>query len=195
MFGRKNFYKNPTLAIILFFTNTSLVAAGFDCNRAETDIEKMICDNSPLNKADEQMSKAYFQLRKVLSKSESQLLKEDQRNWLGERNIELLHCIEPNCELYFYELRIQQLGPVEQASFNCKKAETKVEKKICGSRLLKHADGRVTKLYKPLQKELKQDHYNWLKNLTSSLSKSYCDTECAWQIYKDRIAFLVSYTF
>jgi uncharacterized protein len=195
MFGRNNYYQNSTRAIFLLFISTPLMAAGFDCNQASTDVEKMICNNSQLNKADERMSNAYYQLRKVLSKSENKILKEDQRNWLDERNVELQHCTELDCELYFYEIRIQQLAPVEQVSFNCTNPKTTVKKIICDNRLLRHADGRVTKLYKLSQIDLKQNHSVWLKNRNRELSQPYCDIDCAWQFYKDRIAFLVSYTF
>ncbi|RKZ40323.1 MAG: hypothetical protein DRQ49_08740 [Gammaproteobacteria bacterium] len=188
-----NIYRNIMLAIIPIFMNSSLAAASFDCRNASIVVEYMICENQELSRADEQMARAYYQLLNILPRSEQSLLKEGQREWLKERNLELPHCTLPGCEINFYELRIQQLDPVEQVSFNCGKASTPVEKKVCHSRLLQHADGRMAKVYKPLRHELKQDQHQWLIERNERLSQSYCDTSCAWQFYKDRIEFFVRY--
>ena len=184
------------IAIFLIFINTSpLFAASFSCQAAKKEIERMICNTPQLNQTDKQMGEAYRNLRKVLSKSERYVLLKDQRAWLQERNIELQTCIEPDCELHFYQIRIQQLGPIEQASFDCQKATTSIERRICSSQLLRHADGRVAKLYQPLQDDLRDNQQKWLKERNLELSQPYCDIECAWQLYKYRIEFLVRYTF
>jgi len=186
-----NAYRNIMLAIILIFMSTLLAAASFDCRKASIEVEYMICENQKLSRADERMASAYHKLRRILPESERSLLKDDQREWLKERNLELPQCT--GCEINFYEIRIQQLGPVEQVSFNCGIASSTVEKKICHSRLLQHADGRMAKVYESLQHELKQDQQLWLKERNERLSQSYCDTSCAWQFYKDRIEFFVRY--
>jgi uncharacterized protein len=183
-------------AIILILNNTSpLLAASFDCKKARTDIEKMICNSSQLSKADEQMGIAYKKLRHKLPKSERQLLLNDQRTWLQERDNVLRTCIEIDCEIQFYQVRIQQLGPIERVSFNCQKAATPLEKMICNSPLLGHVDGRVAKLYKSLQNELRDNQHQWLKERDMELARPFCDVECIWQYYKYRIEFLVRYMF
>ncbi|MBE9561501.1 MAG: DUF1311 domain-containing protein, partial [Proteobacteria bacterium] len=129
------------ILLSLTLLTSPLMAASFNCNKAMTDTEHMICGDPMLNDSDEKLGKVYKKLRKVLSKAEVKLLKQEQRSWLKSRDSELVSCSELDCEVQFYEIRIKQLGPVEKAGFNCKKAETKVENKICASRLLKHADG------------------------------------------------------
>ncbi|RKZ56720.1 MAG: hypothetical protein DRR16_25095 [Candidatus Parabeggiatoa sp. nov. 3] len=195
------------LAIILFLITTTLAAAGFDCQKASTDVERMICDKPQLSKADEKMDNAYQQLRKVLPNVERELLKQEQREWLDYRDFELLNCIKPNCEVHFYEVRIKQLGPVEQTDLNCRTQKTSVEKRICSSRLLRHADGRIIKLYNELQNELKQDGYHikslvlkqdqesWVRLRETELSQPYCNRRCAWRFFQRRIEFLVRYRF
>ncbi|EDN66151.1 conserved hypothetical protein, secreted [Beggiatoa sp. PS] len=184
------------IAILLIFINTSsLFAASFNCQIASKEIERMICNTPELNLADKQMGQAYRNLQKVLPKSERYILLNDQRGWLRERDIELQSCIELDCELHFYNIRIQQLGPVEQASFDCSKATTPIKKMICRSRLLRHVDGRMVKLYQSLQDDLRDNQLKWLKERDLELSQPYCDIECIWRLYKYRIEFLVRYTF
>ena len=56
--------------------------ASFDCKKASTEFEHLICDNAELNKLDEDLGKAYKQKRDSLSKDGKDLLKKSQRNWL-----------------------------------------------------------------------------------------------------------------
>ena len=181
-----------------------LAAASFDCRKASTDVEHTICNDSALSQADSKMAKAYSRLRKALPRSERKILKRDQRKWLKERDREFADCARgvegewtdtAMCYLGLYENRIKLLSPVSQASFNCKKASTKAEKKICASRLLRHADGIVARLYKPLRHEFKEDQRRWLKSRDAELSRSSCNVECAWDYFKDRINTLIHYSF
>ena len=183
--ARINFSRHATLAVMLMFISTPLTAASFNCNKASTKVEKMICADPELSEADEQLAEAYRNLRKALPKSERALLKRDQRQWLKERNVEFRTCEDPYCYA-FYLVRIEQLSPVAQAGFNCKKARSKPEKQICGSRLLRHADGRMAYAYKNYFFAPREQR-KWLKSRNLKLRRSDCRTKCAWQVYKDRI--------
>ena len=57
-------------------------AASFDCKKASTEFEYLICDNADLNRLDEDLGKAYKLKRDNLSKDGRDLLKSSQRNWL-----------------------------------------------------------------------------------------------------------------
>jgi uncharacterized protein len=193
--------------LILLFITPPLSAASFNCQKASTDVERMICEKPLLSEADKRMANAYHQLRKVLPKLERQLLKQDQRQWLNFRDFELLNCTEPHCEVHFYEIRIKQLGPIAQTNLNCQNPKKSVEKMICSSRLLRHADGRIIKLYNDLQNELKENHFHiksevlkqdqegWRTLRHTELSQPYCKTPCAWRFFQRRIEFLVRYRF
>ena len=162
--------------------------AGFDCKKAATQAEKLICSRPELRDADSTMSTAYKNLRKVLSTAEQKILKADQRRWLKARTTEFKNCEEPYCHV-FYLVRIAQLDPVSKAGFNCKKAGTAVEKKICNSRLLQHADGRMSATYKDLLNFDGGGHFtvqeqrDWLKIRNQALAKSSCNTACAVKVY------------
>jgi uncharacterized protein len=188
-----NLYYYFSLFTLLLINATSM-AASFDCNRATTQVEQLICNDSSLSKADERMATAYFQLRQLLTKTEMALLQEDQLKWLKQRNLELRHCETPHCQLHFYEVRIQQLDVVE-VNFNCDKATSKIEPVICASRLLQQADAKIFQLYQSLQKELQADQESWLKQREVDLLQPDCDLPCAWQFFKERIEFLVRYSF
>ncbi|MDM8565484.1 lysozyme inhibitor LprI family protein [Candidatus Halobeggiatoa sp. HSG11] len=188
---------NILLSLTLLASN-SLMAASFNCGKAATEIEHLICDDPILNDADSKLGKAYKKLRRVLSKAETKLLVEEQRSWLEKRDLELINCSELDCEVRFYEIRIKQLGPVAKAGFNCKKAKTSPEKKICASRLLKHADGRLNSLYKLVKQpspEFIQQQRDWIAVRNSRLNSSDCDKKCVWQFYQERTEALINQVY
>jgi hypothetical protein len=61
---------SPSLVIgvfLLFMTAVNTNAAGFDCSKAMSDVEKLICDDDELSKLDESLNEAY---RKALKQSD-----------------------------------------------------------------------------------------------------------------------------
>jgi len=207
--------RNIYLFILLILSNSLSLAAGFDCDLSDdlTPIEEIICSDPQLNEADEKMSQAYFiLLRKLMDRDTKKLLIKDQREWLAKRNTELSTCSQPNCEIQFYNLRVNLLDPLadidckvfedvaneqviektnsKSVDINCQKSATEI---ICTNRLLRHMDGKVIELYTPFKKELNKDHTAWL-TLRDEKIKS-CDFACIWQFYKERIEFLIHYSF
>jgi uncharacterized protein len=80
-------------------------AASFDCGKATSDIEKIICSNEELSKLDESLNKAYL---KALERPDirKQMI-ESQKQWLkNERNA----CKNAECLKKTYETRIKELG-------------------------------------------------------------------------------------
>ncbi len=72
--------------ILFMFLVPAGWAASFDCKKASTRIEKMICDDPHLSKADEILAKAYFEAREKLSPPAQETLLKDQRDWLDSRD-------------------------------------------------------------------------------------------------------------
>jgi len=185
-------YRYFILLVTLILVSNPLTAASFNCKKASTQAERMICNDPDISVADTEMARAYKSLHAALPKSERDLLKADQRKWLKERKIEFRSCEEPYCHV-FYLVRIAQLKPLEQVSFNCRKASSRSEKKICNSRLLKHADGRMAAVYKDLRNFAggayfdRQEQRDWLKRRDRNLQKQSCGTSCGWKLHKDRI--------
>jgi len=87
--------------LILTFM-TSSYAASFDCAKAGTKVEKLICSNEKISQLDEEMAVTF----KEAVKREPQTIKEQQRNWIKVRN----SCNGENCVLEAYQNRISELN-------------------------------------------------------------------------------------
>lgn len=87
---------------LLSLANT--YAAGFDCAKAATKIEKMICANATLSSLDEEMNAAYRQ-RLGLKYSEENIA-ESQRRWLIGRN----RCGDVQCLEASYRERLAEIS-------------------------------------------------------------------------------------
>ena len=79
------------------------MAASFDCKKAGTTVENIICNDEKISKLDEVMADNY----KAMSHSnigEGALkdLKQTQKEWIKERN----NCANNNCIKTSYEKRI-----------------------------------------------------------------------------------------
>jgi len=94
----------PGLAALLLALASTPAAAVIDCSRATSNAEKLLCSNSRLMKADEQMAYAYRQA--IRRGSDPQELMESQRKWLRESRDP---CNEVDCMLRAYEDRIADL--------------------------------------------------------------------------------------
>lgn len=96
-----------TLALPSFLAVALAHAASFDCAKASTMMEKMICADAELSKLDEDLGEAY---RKALQQNDvKQGAIESQRNWLKlERNV----CADVPCLKQAYQKRIKELGSV-----------------------------------------------------------------------------------
>lgn len=79
------------LAAVAFihFSTASLAIAGepsFDCAKASSDVERLICASVELGDRDRQLADAYRALRDTLSTGRRAALVRDQRAWLEERD-------------------------------------------------------------------------------------------------------------
>ena len=67
---------------------TQAGAASFDCTKAATRVERMICADISLSRLDDVMSQTYGQMRMAQSADAgaSAWLKKTQREWIKQRN-------------------------------------------------------------------------------------------------------------
>lgn len=79
-------------------------AASFDCARAETKVEKLICADAELSKLDEDLAAAYTAAREVRGNEAS--LRTTQRQWQKERN----SCTDAQCVKNSYSTRLSSLA-------------------------------------------------------------------------------------
>ena len=94
-------------ATMLLFSQI-VVAASFDCNKAQAPIEKAICNNAELDDADTLLGQRYKELRKALSQSDVKALKKEQRDWLKQR-LEICSPYDIACLTDLYQARIDEL--------------------------------------------------------------------------------------
>lgn len=79
-------------------------AVSFDCAKARTKVEKLICGDAELSRLDEDLSKTYQQ---TLERSDDkQKLTDEQRQWLKRRNV----CTDAVCVKRAYEGRLKELS-------------------------------------------------------------------------------------
>ena len=87
----------PTCALL---AAAQLNAASFDCSKANTAVEHMICGQEELSKLDGELGEAYVMA--IKKAPDSRLLKEQQSEWLKTRQ----RCDDPACVQQLYVKRI-----------------------------------------------------------------------------------------
>jgi uncharacterized protein len=96
-----------TLITALLITNcfaTAAYAASFDCTKATTKTEKLICADEKLSALDEQLANAYKTASETVT--DKNALKAEQKKWLKQkRNV----CTDVACLSQVYQARISAL--------------------------------------------------------------------------------------
>lgn len=80
-------------------------AASFNCSKASNVIESLVCKDSSLSKKDSQMANLYKKALKDLPRSMQRGLRDEQRDWLSERD----SCDDRECLELVYSKRIYEL--------------------------------------------------------------------------------------
>lgn len=83
---------------------TASAAPSFDCSKASTKVEKMICDDSQLADADAKLSDAYSAALKAATDKVE--VKHKQIAWVKQRNA----CSDVVCVQQAYDQRLEELG-------------------------------------------------------------------------------------
>lgn len=94
----KNQLLGQVALIGIFFALPGAEAASFNCQRASTNIEKMICGNPEINEADERLAAVY---KEASTSTDGEAVKSEQRAWLKSRNA----CSDETCLLALYRDR------------------------------------------------------------------------------------------
>ncbi len=98
--------------IIAFLFNATAFAASFDCGKAASPVEKMVCSDAQLSELDSLLAKAY---KKVLADSPKTVgaLKARQRTWLSEKRDK---CQDADCLKKVYNDRLAELNSAGSAA-------------------------------------------------------------------------------
>jgi len=100
------------LAVLIMATPRVAIGASFNCAKASTSVEKIICASKTLSRLDEQLAKVY---ESVLSLSDHpDVIKSHQQAWL--RTIRDT-CQDKPCIQNAYEHRLAQLAAIPQAAW------------------------------------------------------------------------------
>jgi uncharacterized protein len=75
-----------SILIPILLIAASSPAQAFDCARASTETEKLICADSKLKQADDDLGRAWSKARSVLGETEFKMLRQIQRAWLKTRD-------------------------------------------------------------------------------------------------------------
>jgi len=124
-------------------------AASFDCAKAVSTTEKMICSNESISKLDEQLSNVY---KKALASAiDTDSLKKEQMIWLKDIQNK---CVDSDCLMHAYKERNAKLENYGYGVITPEKAES-----ICGTVTSYINDGtlidRFEKFQSPNQSEIK----------------------------------------
>lgn len=95
------------IALLISLSPALAHGASFDCNKASTRTEKMICSNAKLSSADEQLAKSFKEA--LAASTDKQALRDEQKEWLAsQRDV----CPAAACMLDAYLARIGQLDRI-----------------------------------------------------------------------------------
>ncbi|WP_139786834.1 lysozyme inhibitor LprI family protein, partial [Desulfamplus magnetovallimortis] len=94
--------------IVIFIAGFVIVgvvnAASFDCKKAGSIIEHIICSNEELSILDEELAKAY---KNAKQHTDQKVLKKEQINWIKTKRSD---CKDVQCLRNVYVQRIEQLN-------------------------------------------------------------------------------------
>jgi uncharacterized protein YecT (DUF1311 family) len=88
-------------SLLLASESSSTISPSFDCSKATTSAERMICGNEELSQLDTKLSKIYKSFY-LLTKE----IKEDQRVWIKQRD----KCQDSACIQKLYQQRVEELS-------------------------------------------------------------------------------------
>lgn len=91
------------IALAWLTLSSAATAASFDCDKAATNVEKLICSDADLSKLDDEMAVAYKTGRQEEKQAEA--VRKAQKGWLKERN----SCSDAGCVKRVYETRLASL--------------------------------------------------------------------------------------
>lgn len=74
--------KYPVLGLVLFAFTCATHAASFDCKKAQSKMEKAICENPKISKLDEELAENYQSAKGKLSAEAQKVFVNGQRSWV-----------------------------------------------------------------------------------------------------------------
>ncbi len=109
--------------LLIIISNYSL-SASFDCEKASTNIEVMICSDTSLSQRDVELAKLYKEVLSKATAAKKIEIRRGQRDWLKKsRNI----CLNSDCILSSYSDRSSELIAINNAIYNEERKKLRLE--------------------------------------------------------------------
>jgi uncharacterized protein len=125
-------------------------AASFDCKKASSRVEHIICDDPSLDSFDSQLQGAY--LGALDRSNKPAAVTEDQRAWLKQRDA----CADAKCMIAAYQRRIEALSKISDEPAICA-GDTTPEINACAAEYAHRADKELDRYLEAARKRLRQD--------------------------------------
>jgi uncharacterized protein YfaS (alpha-2-macroglobulin family) len=93
-------------SVLLWPGRIDLLAAGFDCTKVLSPVEKSICTDDAFSEYDSKLTLLYHNTLSIASEGASKKIRESQKSWLEERN----RCGSNACLISSYGGRIDELN-------------------------------------------------------------------------------------
>ena len=101
-----NIINKKSLFIFSIMACSSNYAASFDCNKASSDVEKMICSDHKLSRLDDYLSQNYkIAMSPDMPEGSKSKIRESQIDWLNKRNA----CTDAQCIERMYSKQMDYL--------------------------------------------------------------------------------------
>jgi uncharacterized protein len=110
-------------------------AASFDCAKAASKVEKLICSDAGLSKLDEELNVAYKTALQDAKQTDT--IKQAQKQWMKERN----SCADVGCVKQAYEERLSTLSLSNGDSYTL---EMSKDDKLCNAMLVLYNEDMKT---------------------------------------------------
>src|SRR5262249_52382773 len=137
-------------AASLLLVSGAAKAASFDCKKAASRVEHLICDDGDLNSFDSQIEGAY--LGALDRSNDPSHVKETQRAWLKERD----GCGDAKCMAAAYQRRIAVLSELSDEPPVCS-GFTTPEADACGVEHASRADRELDRYVAAVRKQLTEE--------------------------------------
>jgi uncharacterized protein len=106
-YNSRRFKMKYIIGFLLIFYVSLGYSASFDCNRANTAVEKLICGDNELSKLDDELNNVYKSALMKLKANDRQNLLEEQKSWLKYTRA---LCDDLTCLKKTYAQRIKELS-------------------------------------------------------------------------------------
>jgi uncharacterized protein len=101
-------FVRTVFTVLFFMSSFDAIAASFDCAKAKSKSEKLICSDSQLASLDEALNRAYKHAFEIASNKS--VLRQSQRDWL--RSYEVSSCDDVACLKTLFSNRLALLSEV-----------------------------------------------------------------------------------